>query len=368
MQQSGIPAVGLADLAQSIAAHVGTPGAQERIAILPAQHVVMVLIDGLGYVDLVEHQHHAPFLAQGLGDPIRTVFPSTTPAGLATVGTGLLPGQHGMVAATFELPETGSVLTPLHWPGDVPAVAVQPEPTLFERAARAGVTVTSIGPSKFAFSGLTKAVLRGATYAAADSVAERVAQVSKLRTAQRAWSYVYWPDLDKVGHVHGSGSPAWIDALKVVDQLVAQIAEAAGPEGTVIVTSDHGMISGETRLTIEQDTTLMQGIRLVAGEPRCRHLYCEPGAVADVVSAWRERLGDDVLVHTRDALVESGIYGPVDEGICDRIGDVVVEATAGLVMESAVDPRSSALLGQHGARTARELLIPAIQIAGQNQT
>ena len=44
-----------------------------------------------------------------LGDarPITSAVPSTTVTSLASLGTGLVPGQHGMVGYTSRVPSTG---------------------------------------------------------------------------------------------------------------------------------------------------------------------------------------------------------------------------------------------------------------------
>ena len=80
---------------------------------------------------------------------------------LASLGTGLPPGQHGMVGYTSRVPSTGEILNALTWESDLVARAYQPKPTLFERAVEAGVSVSSVALERFESSGLTEAGLRG---------------------------------------------------------------------------------------------------------------------------------------------------------------------------------------------------------------
>ena len=54
---------------------------------------------------------------------------------LTSLGTGLPPGQHGMVGYTSRVPSTGEILNALTWESDLVAEAFQPRATLFERAA-----------------------------------------------------------------------------------------------------------------------------------------------------------------------------------------------------------------------------------------
>ena len=359
--------LGLADVPASAVACLGVPGFTDSLGVGHAQHAVIVLIDGLGARSLQAHREFAPCLTSQLhtSTEISTVFPSTTPAGLGTLGTGLLPGAHGLVGASFWLPEAEEILTPLHWNETVTPQAVQPERTIFESASLHGVEVTTVAPGSYSDSGLTRAVLRGGTYAAADSLAARVAITHRLtRSASRSLTYVYWPDLDRTGHASGVGSKEWKAGLEHVDRLVGQIAEALPSGAVAIVTSDHGMVNCDERITIDDDPMLSAGIARVAGEPRMRHVYVRDGATSEVVAAWRDRLAGRVDIRTREELIDSGLLGDVDVDIADRIGDFVAISRGTTLLASSFDTRVSALLGQHGALTDDEMRIPAIIMRG----
>lgn len=358
-----MPQATLADVSTSAAAAVGVAGFDDRLGLGPARHVVICLIDGLGWQALQAHAALAPSLTALEGGSIRAVFPTTTPVGLASLGTGLLPGTHGLVGASFELPETGEVLSPLQWGGHPTPVAVQPEPTVFEQVARAGVRMTTVSPAAYRDSGLTRAVLRGAEYAAAEDISERVHAMQAAQSGvERSVTYVYWPHLDRTGHETGVDSGAWRLALTRADDLVGRLGEALAPGSTLIVTADHGMVDcpDDQRIEIEADARLCRGVRRVAGEPRARHIYTEPGATADVLAAWREVLGDRARVMSRVDLVDSGLLGEVDPALAERIGDVMAIPTGGWMLASRVDPTVSSLIGQHGSTSDDEVLIPAL--------
>jgi hypothetical protein len=149
-----------------------------------------------------------------------------------------------------------------------------------------------------------------------------------------------------------------------VDRLVGQIAEALPSGAVAIVTSDHGMVNCDERITIDDDPMLSAGIARVAGEPRMRHVYVRDGATSEVVAAWRDRLAGRVDIRTREELIDSGLLGDVDVDIADRIGDFVAISRGTTLLASSFDTRVSALLGQHGALTDDEMRIPAIIMRG----
>ncbi len=355
--------VRLSSVASSAAAALGVTGYRDELGLGEVQHAVIVLIDGLGWHQLVEHRQHAPVVAALAGGTASAPFPTTTPVGIASLGTGLEPGGHGLVGASFWLPEEAAVLTPLHWGSAPHPLAVQPEPTVFETAARSGIAVASIGPAAYANSGLTRAVLRGADYLAAEGIVDRAAHLrAQVGGTGKTLSYVYWPQLDRLGHEHGVGSAAWLAGLRQVDHLVEALLASLPPATTVVITADHGMVNAveDERIAIESIPALREGVAHIAGEPRARHVYARPGAAADVAARWHELLDGRAQVSTRDEVLASGILGDVDPALVDRLGDVVAVALGGTVLASRVDPLVSSLIGQHGALTDAETQVPAL--------
>lgn len=336
----------------------------DLLAGTAAQHLVILLVDGLGALQLAQHAGVAPSLS-GMTDlgSLSAPFPSTTCVSLTSLGTGLPPGMHGIVGTSFRL-DDGSVLAPLSWGSEPNPIATQPEPTLLERAAAAGVQVTSIAPAAHRTSGLTRAALRGGDYAGAETARDRVRAAAGALTSARAGgrrslTYVYWPDLDKAGHIEGVDSARYRRALGHVDSLVAGLLELTGGDAELVVTADHGMVDvpDDRRLDIEGSPALRAGVATILGEPRVRHVYAEPGAAGEVLRRWTHELGSRASVRTRAEVGE--LLGPVDDWYADRIGDVVAIAHDDWALVSQrIDRVVSSLRGQHGALTPEEVLVP----------
>jgi len=174
---------------------------------------------------------------------------------------------------------------------------------------------------------------------------------------------VYHGDLDGTGHVFGVGSDAWYYQLAHVDRLAEQLARAV-PSGTCLyVTADHGMVDvgPEDRTDVDLMPELRDGLALLGGEPRARHLYARPGAAGDLLVTWREVLGERAWVLSRDEAIKEGWFGPVDVRLADRIGDVVA-ASAGsfAVVATKAEPGEAALVAMHGSLTPSEQLVPSL--------
>jgi len=338
--------------------------------------VCLLLVDGLGWHQLTDHADHAPFLtALAAGrDPITAGFPATTAASIASIGTGLPSGRHGVVGLSFAV--EGEVLNALRWSRHgvnghvdlretVVPERVQPEATAFERAAATGVHVRVVAPRDQRRSGLTRAVLRGGEFTSVHALGDLTASaVAALNAGDRVFCYAYHGDLDLMGHVYGPGSDPWLRQLEYVDLLAASIAEGLPPDGVLVVTADHGMIAMTDRVDLDEEPALASGVAMIGGEARVRHLYTEPGATDAVRATWQQALGDRAWIRTRDEAVAEGWFGPsVTAG--ERIGDLVVAATGTTGLgRSAAEPVLSAMIGQHGSLTPEELLVPLLVAAG----
>ncbi|GAB6903778.1 alkaline phosphatase family protein [Kineosporia succinea] len=341
-----------------------------RKGLLPkARTVVVMLVDGLGDQLLAANSGHAPFLRRLRQNAhyarLSSGFPSTTATSLGMLGTGLLPGAHGLVGLEVLDPDRDRLFNELMWDPAVDPRRWQPAPTVFEQVAGTGKDVIRIGPAFFDGSGLTEAVQRGGRFVAARSLEERVdVAIAAARRSKGALIYVYWGDLDKIGHEQGCSSWKWLAELERVDACAQALADGL-PAGSVLaVTADHGMVDVpfENRLDVAHEPELLDGVRHFGGEPRSLQMYCEPGAADDVAAAWHARVGGDMTVVTREEAVEAGWFGPVEPHVLPRIGDVVTAATGpvAVVDSRTARPQTLRLLGLHGSRTSVETEIPLL--------
>lgn len=364
-------ATGLAGVLPAVARSLGVPDAPGRdgdlLELAPSRRAVVVLVDGLGYDLLRQRSGHAPFL-RGLLPAARRLaagFPSTTATSMGSFGTGLPPGAHGLVGYEVLVPGEDRLLNELSWENGPDPRRWQPRQTVFERVAADDVAVTRVGPGFFDGSGLTNAALRGGSFAAAASLDARVdAAVSAVRRGDRSLVYLYWGELDKVGHVHGCQSWEWGDELELIDRAMGRLVASVPSDTAVVITADHGMVDAPHALRIDlaHDGELAAGVRHVGGEFRAPQLYCEEGAVPDVLATWRERVGERARVLSRSEAIAQGWFGPVDPHVLERIGHVVVAMrdNFAIVDSRTARPELLALLGLHGSLTHEEVSIPLL--------
>jgi hypothetical protein len=335
-----------------------------RLVLPPAPAYVVMLVDGLGHDLLAEHRVQAPYLHSLLGErPGTCGVPSTTATSLTSLGTALTPGQHGMVGFTSRVPESGELLNSLFWDKPVDPLEWQPNATAFARLEAAGVHTSVVSKREFAGSGLTRCGQRGARFVGADDVAERIAGAVAGAAQRPSLTYVYDGDLDWHGHRAGVDSQRWRSQLRDIDEDAQELRDALPPEVRLLVVADHGMVDSgkDTHVDVDSFPELRDGVTLLGGEARFRHVYCRGGAVEDVAATWRSVLGDRATVLTRDEAIGRGWFGTVDPHVRLRLGDVVAAAHGNWALMSSRDfAYEMTLVGLHGSLTPREMYIPIL--------
>ncbi|WP_426979876.1 alkaline phosphatase family protein [Pseudarthrobacter sp. O4] len=366
----------VAEVLSSAAASIGVPGFENRLDLPAGKRICVVLADGLGRNLLKQKSAHTPFLRSvmqaGQGRvpvSLDSAFPSTTAASLASFGTGLAAGQHGMVGYDVLDPDQDRVVNMLgNWDAGVDPQKWQPFPTVFERAAE-HADVTTVGLPQFSNSAMTRASLRGGRYVTATTSHARTAAAAEaMAGAGNSLMYFYINELDKAGHRHGCQSPQWEYQLEELDATVRRLSSTLPAGTTVLLTADHGMLDvpESQRIDYSAEPALIAGVRHTAGEPRMVHLYLEDGTDdagrARLLAAWRARFGDRIWAFTREEAVAAGLFGEVRAEVAPRIGDVMIAARDALALYDTrrVRPTALEVVGQHGSLTKAERDVPLL--------
>ncbi|MFH8249895.1 alkaline phosphatase family protein [Microbacterium sp. B2969] len=337
----------------------------------PAMSAVVFVVDGLGARNLSARTGHARFLAErgGRKDVARSVFPSTTAASLTSLLTGVEPGEHGLVGYRVRIPGTDDAPNQLKgWETDgLDPLTWQRAQPILSRESAAGRPCFVVSRPKFAGSGFTHATMRGAEFVPAPD-AGTGASIAADVAAQHPGSlvYLYAPELDGIAHKHGWESDEWAEGLESVDAAARSLSAGLRPGIGALVTADHGIVDvpRHRHVLLTAGDGLVDDVRVIGGEPRMLHLYTEEGRADAVLDAWRASEGARSWVVSRDEAIAAGLFGPVDDGVRERIGDVVVAARAGIAYydDRLADKGPQNMIGQHGSLTDEERTVPLIRL------
>lgn len=327
-----------------------------------AAQVVLLVLDGLGWGQLVPRRALAPTLAAMDGGPVTSVAPSTTACALSSITLGCPPADHGVIGYRLQVGED-EVMNVLRWrtaEGDA-RETVRPE-EFQPRRAFGGRDVPVVTRTEFETSGFSGAHLSGARIIGWRVASTIAVEVRRLLAAGEQFVYAYYDGVDKVAHEYGFGEH--YDAeLAAVDRLVADLLAALPPGAALVVTSDHGQVDvGDRCVPISPD--VMAHTRLLSGEGRFRWLHARPGEATALADAARACHGDMAWVRTKEETEREGWFGgALTPAVSARLGDVAVVARQPVAFVDATDVGPVRLVCRHGSVTAAEMLVPLVGAA-----
>jgi hypothetical protein len=221
--------------------------------------------------------------------------------------------------------------------GADPAALLSAGSTLYERLAHAGVACHVFGPATFTPSTYDGVFARGAdVHPVADLPVGLAELAATLRaTPGPAYAYLYWDEVDAIGHEHGPSSPQFAAASERCLDALDTGLRALPEETVVLLAADHGQVDVDPATTVYVNEAWPPIVDLLArgskgrllapaGSARDLFLHCRPGAVDEVIDGLARLLGERATVHRVADLVAAGWLGAVGERLRARLADVCV--------------------------------------------
>ena len=369
----------LVNLMSSITAALGGTSPYPPLTALPpaalsgARHLVLLVVDGLGYHYLLGRDGA---LRRHLRGQLTSVFPSTTASAIPTFLTGLAPQQHGLTGWHMYFREVGAIVAPLPFrvrtgrhalrdAGVTPTTLFGLTP-LFDRLP---LPCHVVSPHHIIHSDFNVALSGKAKRHGYDTLEEMFAHIAGiLRSAEpRSYVHAYWPQHDSLAHEHGVHSAAVADAFAALDAAFAQLVDVARDNNSlVIVTADHGFIDTSAAETIDlddhsglRDTLLLP----LCGEPRMAYAYVRAGRETQFEDYIHGQLADRVQLFKSADILQQGWLGPGEAhpALRDRIGDYVLIPRGRTILRDWLrGEERHTHIGVHGGLSAAEMIVPLI--------
>ena len=325
-----------------------------------AERIVLLVIDGLGYEQLLRHAHIAPNLMSLVGGSITTIAPSTTASALTSLVTGASPAEHGIVGYRMDMGD--SIMNSLRWWSDTrdlrkvhPPASVQPIPPFV------GMTIPVVSRAELEGSAFTEAHLRGSRPCGWRAASSIVAQCASLISSGEKFVYAYYDGVDKIAHERGFG--AYYDSeIAATDWLVGSLLNTLPSGTTLAITADHGQVQvGDNVVHLSDD--IKASLHHQSGEGRFRWLHAKRGQESDLLQIATDSYSDIAWVASRDQVIEEAWLGPARGGrIADqvkrRLGDVALVPFTATTFDDPLDSGPFSLVCRHGSLTADEMFVP----------
>lgn len=327
-----------------------------------AEQVVLLVLDGLGWLQLQASLDWAPSMAEMVGGPITSVAPTTTATALTSIALSQSPAGHGVVGYRVRVdgPSGDEVLNVLRWrtaSGDarpfLPPAAFQPSP------AFGGRPIPVVTHAEFLGTGFTIAHLSGARHVGWWLPSGIAVEVRRLLGGGEPFVYAYYDGVDRTAHVFGLDDH-YLAELTAADRLVGDLRSVLPTGAALVVTADHGQVQvGPSVFPV--DAEVAADTFMMSGEARFRWLHARPGRADVLAAAARERYRDEAWVWTIDELDAGGWYGgrltAAERG---RLGDVALVPFRPVGYLDPADTGELRLVCRHGSLTEAEMLVPCL--------
>ncbi len=338
------------------------------------RQVILWVIDGLGYEYLRAHPE-AVYLNAALEDRMTSVYPPTTATAITTFLTGDAPQQHGLTGWFVYFKELGSVLSvlpgraryggPAYGSGGIDVAGLLNH-TPF--ADRIGVESYSLSPMHIVDSPFNLAHQGAATLIGYSSLPDLCAKTLEIaRQPGNRYLYLYWPELDSIGHRSGIWSQEAKRHLLELDQAFHNLNQSLqGSDSLLIVCADHGQVDSSPAqdLVLNQHPLLSKSLILpLCGEPRSAYCYLRCGEEARFEEAVARLPEGLVSSHHSTALIENNWYGlgQPHPRLSERVGDrVMLMHKQATIRDWLVQEKPYSMVGVHGGLSSAELWVPLV--------
>jgi len=340
-----------------------------------ARHVVLVVLDGLGYEYLRSVGAGGQLYAHLRGS-MTSVFPTTTASAVTTFLTGTAPQQHGLTGWFMHLRELGMVAAVLPFrsrggwlslegAGIDPAVIMGCAPFADQLAVPAHI-VTQQRIRNSAYSELTAGRAARHGYSDLDGFFGQIARLLH-EARERCYIYAYWPQFDALAHPHGVASAPVREHFRAIDRAFGLFLESvAGTDAAVIVTADHGFLDvgagGYVELADHPELADCLSLPL-CGEPRVAYCYVRPGSTSRFERYVQDHLSDRCWLYRSEELIHGGLFGAgaPHPRLADRVGDyALVMKGEHAIKDTLVGETGFRPVGLHGGLSGAEMHVPLI--------
>ena len=370
----------LVHLVRAVATRAGvrdldySPATRQLLELIPpAEHVVFVLVDGLG-MNLVRKLPPETFVRRHFVQQILATCPSTTACALTTITTAQYPNRHAVTGWFTHVPELGYTMATLplaeritHEPlaaRGVRAEDVLPCPSVCPRMRHHPLTIVPALIANTAYNVYSRGGTPGQGYhSIAHAIDRAIAHVNEA--AEPTYTHVYFPEVDTIVHKRGVDHPDVLPLVMQIDAELTRLAQALGPRARVVACADHGLID----VPREDQTLLLSGDPLLemlhvapSGDARMPIFHVKPNRRADFVATFRERFGGDMFLLDIEQAQELALFGPGEFSPTARarFGDFVgiARRPATLAFHPPAKPLTDLYRAVHAGLSPAEMEIP----------
>ncbi len=370
--------LGIQNLANTLLSHFGavSRGPKLKLDLDLDKRVVLILIDGLSYQDLIDVFNGQLQVSKLYR--LSSVFPTTTSTVLTTLFTGLSPGQHGVLGPNLYLKELGAIVNTLsmglvigerdglHKAGYDLRRLFPIKSTIFEELNALGVRNRVYVPKGLS-GGLSRITYAGSEIVEYATYYDALVNAAKfMNEYDTIFVHIYITTVDSAAHKYGPDSEETKVVIRETIDSVIRLSRNYLNKSTVLITADHGhdeVIKGIRANDVQE---LLRVLSVPPyGDARAIYLKLNAeNSISDIATLLEQHNIRGNLIRREDA-INMGLFGEVNRDIIDRVGDIIFIPSSGSSFIYLYKPDNEEILsfrGQHGGLSERELYVPLIQV------
>ena len=336
------------------------------------QHVIVLLIDGLGY-HFKNKLSRKSTLLKSLNQKLVSVYPSATATALTSFTTASFPNKHNITGWWVYLDNyktTASVLP------------------FFERFTRKdlgslGIPANDIFPIQSIFTQYKSETffhmpndISNSTFSkyfngnrdsiSFDNIEEGLQNTLKIvnKNNKKTFQYMYVSELDSIAHRNGTDSLEVDQFIEKLTSEIEQYKEKMPSNTRLIITSDHGQINvpPEKNQYIYPNDPILNYLKAPpSGEPRGPIFHVQDGKSEKFIRYFNSRYQNQFTLFSIEELQKLGLYGPgeLSEITKIRLGNFVAIPKSPTSLTYIKSERNKKnFIAFHGGLSLDEIEIP----------
>lgn len=351
------------NVSNSLLHHYGIETPYNGIDILDQEllknynHIVYILLDGLGVNILKEHLSKEDALLQYMKKEITSVFPPTTVAATDAVISGVPPISNGHLGWVQYFPKE-----------DVNVVVFRNEDfydsehLLSEdlRAKYLGFEQIHEKIARFNPDVKTFELFPSFREGGSESFAEEIERVLTItNNTDASFSYVYWIQPDMVEHIAGVHSAEVKATVQELNHNFEELIQEINNDTLVICIADHGLIDIKEMPLFQYKEIMDMLLRKPSLEPRATNFYVKAECIHKFRTRFNALFGKYFILYSKEEILNSKLFGEgkqhpmVDSFIGDYIAIAIDKYMFTLNAESVYK-------AHHAGLSEAEMMVPLI--------
>ncbi len=360
--------------------------------------VVFLFVDAFGWRFFEQYADRYPllktFAARGVVSKLTSQFPSTTPAHVTCINTGLNIAQSGVYEWNYYEPLVDAMIAPLRfsYAGDASADTLKtsglspesfyPTHTFHQSLQRLGVQSHVFQAASYVHSTYSNLIFKGAAslngFKTLEDGLQHLTSMVLTKEQSPAYYLFYYDRIDSTCHLAGPNSRKLELEInyffQTLDQFFYRKLYQLTGDTLLILTADHGQVEVSPEKTFYLNREIpdferflqknRQGLPLVpAGSARDMFLHVKEEYKDEVVALLAQRLEGRAEIYLVEDLIKQNFFGsPVPAPVfLNRVGNVVIlpypHETVWWFEAGRFDMH---FLGHHGGLTPQEMEIPLL--------